>query len=185
MYVQSESIVQYLSCFWPTASLKLHSHTLLRVDRPLYRLPEAGVYWFWTHHNDHRVVLELRPFILKPCYLYMTQEFLDNFMNTAISFRFTCIKTNGTTNVGSLRFGHVETSKSKKFYCKAPIFWTQSYPIQFDGATITTLDGFYFFLQLFHLSKRRSIFFKKILTKMFTFARVREKYVLQQFVNQI
>lgn len=144
-YVQSETIVQRLIFVWTPTSMDLSPQTLLRVNRPIYGLPEAEVHWFQTYHDHHCAVLQLQLFIVGPCFLYTAQRFLDDITKTATSRGFICLQTDDTANVGNSRFAQIEASMSQKFGCKAPVFLTQNRPINFNGTAVTKHDNSHLF----------------------------------------
>lgn len=69
-YVQSDTHTQRPIFVRPPVALNFHTDTLLRIDRPLYGIPEAGLHWFRTYHTHHRDKLRLNSSTHDPCFLF-------------------------------------------------------------------------------------------------------------------
>lgn len=76
--VQADTVVQREIYIHSPSVLNFAMKTLLRVDKPLYRMPKAGVHWFHTYHNHHRDVLDLRSLILDTCLLFTPHRFSED-----------------------------------------------------------------------------------------------------------
>ena len=68
-YVQAATKVEREIFVRPPAEMNLGQQCLLRVERPLYGLPESGLHWFRTYHKHHTVVLGMTASVHDPCLL--------------------------------------------------------------------------------------------------------------------
>ena len=50
--------------------MALPKDTILKVEKPLYGVPEAGNHWFMIYYNHHIDKLGLTTSIYDPCLLY-------------------------------------------------------------------------------------------------------------------
>lgn len=103
-YMQSGTTVQRTIFVRPPSVLALPIETLLRVEKSLHGLPEAGVYWFQTYHSHHKDILSLKPSSLDTCFLYTPKRFSNDFNTRGVSRGFTCLQTNDTTNASNYFF---------------------------------------------------------------------------------
>lgn len=152
-YLQSDTTVQRPIYNRPPGVLQLPSHTLPRVDRPIYGLPEAGVHWFRTYHNHSRDTLKLQPSILDPWFLYTPRGLSDHLSHPTVPPGFTCLQTDDTGNVGKSSFIEPEISALQNFDYKDPIFIHDEDSVTFNGSTIKCDRKFYSTLQPPHLLK--------------------------------
>lgn len=58
--------------------LRTPSDLLIRLDRPLYGVPEAGSHWYNMYHNHHMTCLRMKAARHDPCLLYTMQLFSEN-----------------------------------------------------------------------------------------------------------
>ena len=100
-YVQSETRTQRAIFVRPPSILHLPPGTLLRVDLPLYGIPEAGIRWFRTYHAHHRDTQHLTASLHDPCFLYTPRGISGDHQSPEVAQGFTCLKTDDTATAGN------------------------------------------------------------------------------------
>ena len=77
-YVQLTTILNRQFYICPPAELNnkllIGSDSILKVVKPLYRVPEAGNHWFRTYHIHHIKSLSMSQSTYDPCLLYSSIE---------------------------------------------------------------------------------------------------------------
>ena len=133
-YLQSETSIQQQIYVRPPPELGLDQGHLLRVARPLYGIPEAGVHWFSTYHRHHTKNLAMTPAAYDPCLLYSPGAMNEHKSGPR---GITCLQTDDTANAGNEAFVKLEERASRRFQCKPKEILAPGNPIRFNGATVT------------------------------------------------
>lgn len=120
---------------------------LLKFERPLCGLPEAGVHWFRTNHKHHRDIPNLHPSTHDNYFLYTPQAMSDDLARRKVARGSSYLQTDNTANIGNRLLISKEALNSAKFDCKAPIFLKDDLQLTFNGATITRRNDVYFLTQ--------------------------------------
>ncbi|KAF4471164.1 Ribonuclease H [Fusarium albosuccineum] len=94
----------------PELTEKYPEGIVLKVEKPLYGLAEAGLHWYATYSKHHRERLGMEPISSDPC-LFLTQQ--DD------EFGITAIQTDDTFNIGTEAFIRREDEELKKAGFKA------------------------------------------------------------------
>ena len=138
-YLQSETAIQRPIFIRPPPELGLGHDQLLRVARPLYGIPEAGMHWFSTYHRHHVDALGMTASSYDPCLLF-TPAAMDGHKSGARGI--TCLQTDDTANAGNEAFAQLEDKSFARFQGKPVEVLAIDRPIRFNGASITLqLDG--------------------------------------------
>lgn len=103
-YVQSKNTTKRPIFVRPPSSLNISQGILLRINLPLYGIPEAGVHWFHTYHNHHIKKLRLTPAKHDLCFLFTKNGMSPDHSSPKISRGFTCLQTDDTSSVGNEQF---------------------------------------------------------------------------------
>lgn len=176
-YVQAETSTQRAIFVRPPSTLNLPSDTVLRVNRPLYGIPEAGLHWFQTYHKHHRERLCLTPSIHDPCFLYTNFGMSsDNKRQPKIS-GFTCLQTDDTASAGNNAFMVNESKMSKRFDCKPAQTLSEGGTITFNGADIGLVNGIYYMSQNEHINRLANINEEIVDKSEFVTQRARGAYI--------
>ncbi len=73
-YVQSEDKLSREVYLEPPAEMDLAEDFVLKAIKPLYGIPESGVYWFATYHRHRKERLRMSPSKADPCFLYRKEK---------------------------------------------------------------------------------------------------------------
>ena len=103
------------------------SDCILKVVKPLYRVPEAGNHWFATYHGHHVNRLGTAQSTYDPCLLYKSEPLGK-----------VGLQTDNTLILADDAFAELEEDaiKSAKIMTKARDHLTSSKPIKFNGTKI-------------------------------------------------
>lgn len=156
-YVQSDIVVQQPVFVIPSYKHHLGSSTVVRFERPLYSLPEAGLRWFRSYHVHRRKVLVLHLSTINPCFFYTPERFFANVHLATVPRGFACPKTDDTENASNNIFAEKEMHALQKFDYKALLILSDDNPVTFSGAKITHRKRFYYIAQPMHIAKLSDI----------------------------
>ena len=131
-YLQSKTAIQRDIFVRPPVEMDLPAGKLLRVDRALYGIAEAGMHWFETYHSHHTDVLGMIPAAYDPCLLHTPQAMKPKSGPRGI----TCIQTDDTINVGNGAFLTLEKQASRRFQSKERQILAVSSSLSFNGMNI-------------------------------------------------
>ena len=132
-YLQSETAIQRPIFIRPPPELGLRDGELLRVARPLYGIPEAGMHWFSTYHRHHIEALGIIASNYDPCLLF-TPGAINERKNGPKGI--TCLQTDDTANAGNDAFARLESKAFVRFQGKPVETLICEGPIRFNGASI-------------------------------------------------
>lgn len=109
--------------------------TILRVVRPLYGVPESGLYWFKTYHKHHREKLGMIVSTYDPCLLVTDSKPED--------FGITGLQTDDTFSFATPAFSAKEEAELRTagFRAKPKQALDEDSPIEFNGTRIQLADG--------------------------------------------
>jgi hypothetical protein len=110
--------------------------SLLLVESPLYRIPEAGVHWFRTYQAHHLERLDIETSTYDPCLLISKQK--DK------NFRLVGIQTDNTLLISTEKFSRDEQDalQEASFKAKPKTHLSEDSSIEFNGARVILLkDG--------------------------------------------
>lgn len=141
-YPQSNTSLSRPIYVEPPHILKTPSDLIIRLDRPLYGVPEAGAHWFNTYHSHHTTRLDMTAATHDPCLLYTAKLFAAN-QNSKAPRGITCLQTDDTLTVWNDSFSAIEEKESSTFSCKPRHEITLEGSIRFNGATISFLNSTY------------------------------------------
>ncbi|OXV09105.1 hypothetical protein Egran_03132, partial [Elaphomyces granulatus] len=104
-------------------------NAIMRIEKPLYGIPEAGTHWFRTYHRHHSDKLFMVQSTYDPCLLHTEKEGL---------FGVVGMQTDDTLFVGNKAFAELENDELKKAQILAkPIeMLTMSNTLIFNGGKI-------------------------------------------------
>lgn len=176
-YVQSETRTQRPIFVRPPSQLNIPRGTVLRVERPLYGIPEAGLHWFRTYHNHHKKKLALRPSIHDPCFLYTPNGMSVDSKSPKIPRGFTCLQTDDTVSAANNEFIAREAKFSNAFDAKEPTFLREGKTISFNGADISLKQSVISINQNQHISRLSPISSKQADKSEFVTQRARGAYI--------
>lgn len=139
-YTQSKSSINRPIYVKPPAILNIPPKTLLRIDRPLYGIPEAGMHWFVTYHAHHLKELSMNAAIHDPCLLYTPKCMSIDRLSLSAHRGVTCLQTDDTLNIGNKTFIDKEEKCSREFLCKKEKTINDGQSLLFNGGTIKIKD---------------------------------------------
>jgi hypothetical protein len=124
-YTQSATDLQREIYIRAPVEMGLPHGTTLRVNRPLYGVPEAGNHWFLTYQTHHIQKLGLTTSTYDPCLLYRK--------NATIG-----LQTDDSLIVATLDFMKTEEREIRKarFLCKPIEKLSPERPLEFNGFVI-------------------------------------------------
>jgi hypothetical protein len=129
-YTQSTTDLQREIYIRAPAEMALPHGTVLRVNRPLYGVPEAGNHWFLTYQTHHIEKLGLTTSTYDPCLLYRN--------NAAVG-----LQTDDSLIIATPDFMKIEKREIEKagFLCKPIEQLGPRHPLGFNGLVINTTDN--------------------------------------------
>lgn len=136
MYVPSETTTQRSVFVRPPAVLKLPAGSLLRVERPLYGLPEDILYWYQTYYK-----YQVRKFFFKsathgPLFLYTLSGMLQNKKHCEKLRSNVCLRKDNTADAGIDCFVMKKSLAAKRFGCKLTSVLEEDFWIKFNRTDI-------------------------------------------------
>ncbi len=104
--------------------------TIIVVLKPLYGVPEAGIYWWATYSKHHKEKLSMEPSTYDPCLLISTNK---------NRFGLIAIQTDNTLGLSNKGFALLEDEELKKakFTAKPKETLTKAKPLQFNGCILS------------------------------------------------
>lgn len=112
-YTQSATTLRQNIFLKPAIEFVLSNEMVIRVNRPLYGVPEAGLHCFKTYHKFHTSELNMKSSAHDLCLLYTKNTIdLDNNGKPAAA---TCLQTDSSLFLANTQFENFEAEKSKKF----------------------------------------------------------------------
>lgn len=160
--MQSETNTQRPIFVRPPATINLPKGVLLRIERPLYGIPEAGLHWFRTYHNHHCKKLQLHAATHDTCFLFSQHGMSQDSISSQLPRGFTCLQTDDTATVGNAEFIKIEESFSSTFDCKKATHLSNGGKIQFNGANIHLNGEIYSIHQPDHINKMSTISYENV-----------------------
>jgi hypothetical protein len=132
-YVQSNTQLSRDFFIRPPPEFGLPQGSILKVIKPLYRVPEAGNYWFNTYHRHYTTQLQITQSTYDPCLLYTHKN----------GFGIIGLQTNDTLVAADKLFTCNEDKKLKKakFLAKKREQLTNTNPLKFNGGLISLVNG--------------------------------------------
>ena len=111
--------------------------TIMRVIKPLYGIAEAGVHWFYTYQEHHKVQLQMETSTYDPCLLITTNS------KNGEGFGMVGMQTDDTLMLGTKQFSLNEEEQLHKaeFRAKPKIELKLHAKLNFNGAQITMEDN--------------------------------------------
>ncbi len=138
-YTQSETELNRSVYVKPVPEFGLSEDMLLRIVRPLYGVPEAGLHWFKTYHGFHKRKLGLTPAPHDLCLLFTKHGMsLDKVKKPAA---ITCLQTDDSLCLGNSQFLALEDESTKQFECKPLKKLAVGSSLKFNGTIITKDDS--------------------------------------------
>eukprot|EP00171_Calliarthron_tuberculosum_P022597 IDg22597t1 len=104
---------------------------ILRVHRPLYGIPEAGIHWFNTYHRYHTSVLGMISSSHDLCLLYTKHALSRDSRDKPAAI--TCLQTDDTLTLANTKFVHLEQRESTRFRSKPASALAEGVPLKFNG----------------------------------------------------
>lgn len=147
---------------------------ILRVERSIYGLPEAGILWFKTYHEYHNKTLKLKPATHDNCLLY-TPGILSP--NRPPSSAVTCLQTDDTLSVGTKQFKDMEDQKVKTFRNKPSEILKPGSSITFNGELITHNNDQLLLSQPLHAEKLKLLNIKTFSKEDYVSERANGAYI--------
>jgi Reverse transcriptase (RNA-dependent DNA polymerase) len=150
-YTQSETQIGRPIYIRAPKEMNLPPGTILKCQKPLYGVPEAGNHWYGTYHRHHVNKLGLQASLHDPCLLFNDEAIVG-------------LQTDDSLIVGTPAFMDLERKELEKakFLAKPVAQLTPEKPLEFNGFHIDEIDGRYRITQEKHTRRIRP------LTKNFT-----------------
>lgn len=127
-YIQSKEHLKRKVYLRPPKELGLKTDQVLLAKKPLYGIPESGLYWFITYKNHHINELNMNSTSGDSCLLYKSKEgYVDGVVT---------LQVDDTFGHGSSEFLELEDEKSKAFICKPRNLLKPEESQNFNGSTI-------------------------------------------------
>src|SRR6266487_2544348 len=122
MYLNRQIFIRLLP------ELRLSKDSILRVVKPLYRVPEASNYWFQTYHDHYIQELKMTQSTYDPCLLHTSTN----------GFGLVGLQTDNTLLLADPEFAQAEEHKLQQanFLAKDQEQLTVNHPIKFNGGQI-------------------------------------------------
>ena len=145
-YIQSNTKLERVVYIKAPLELGLPKNYVLRVEKPLYGIPESGLHWYLTYLTHHLEVLHMTRSRVDPCVLYRTKN--DKLEGMIL------LQVDDSLGMGNDEFLLEEERASNKFRCKerTPI---SSRPVEFNGITLMNNMGTYTMMQADKILKLR------------------------------
>eukprot|EP00171_Calliarthron_tuberculosum_P004960 IDg4960t1 len=112
-YTQSDTLVQRDIFVVPPAEFGVDGATLLKVKKPLYGLPEAGVHWFGTYHRHHIQSLKMKDSAHDKCLMWTSKG--------TFAHGIVCLQVDDSLVAGDSQFIKMEHKMALKFKSKPPV----------------------------------------------------------------
>lgn len=175
-YTQAETRGQRPIYIRPPAVLNISPSYILRVDRPLYGLPEAGMHWFVTYHKHHKTKLGMVASFHDPCPLF-TPGCLAIPVSSSVPRGITCLQTDDTLNYGNESIMRKEDEMSTRFICKPKTILRHGHDLKFNGGIISLTNNGIRLSQPMHVAKLRPVEVSDNCSKEFFSQRARGAYI--------
>lgn len=176
-YTQAKSAIRRAIFIRPPLILNIPPGYLLRVDRPLYGLPESGMHWFVTYHGHHRRSLHMAAAIHDPCLLYTRPCLSGDRQPSSAPRGITCLQTDDTLHIGNEAFLAKEEKLSREFKCKPKAVLAIDKPLKFNGGIISLERNAVKLSQPQHIAKLSTICEDNVDISAFTTQRARGAYI--------
>lgn len=136
-YVQLDTCTQRQIFVQPPEALNLPLHVQLRVDKPLYGLPDTGRHWYQTCHSHHCEKLSLISAIFDPCFLFTKAVMSIDAVKSSMPCGPACLNTDGTGSCGNDVFFQKKSKMASRFDCKPTNMFSTGKKILFYGVLIS------------------------------------------------
>lgn len=156
-YTQSSTPINRKIYVRPPAVLRYPSNILLHIIKPLYGIPEAGTHWFLTYMSHHTKKLGMKPSTYDQCLLTFPGTMDTSSKNKSRPRGLTCIQTDDTMNAGNDTFVALEKNSSARFITKPAQHLSDSSPIRFNGAIISSKKDTYYMTQQDNIRKLKTL----------------------------
>lgn len=113
-----KTVVQRSVYIKPVQMLRVNQNYLLQVHRPLYEIPNSGLYWLKTHPDHFKNNVGMDPACKNPC-LHCTKNIADDETAANLKKGITCLPTDDTLCARNKAFIDKENRPSIKFDCEA------------------------------------------------------------------
>lgn len=123
-YIQSKTNLEREVYIRAPKELGLPADYVLKVEKPLYGIPESGLHWYLTYLSHHVDNLGMNRARTDPCLLYRHK---DNEIDGII-----LLQVDDTLGIATERFLKDEEKESKAFRCKERVVVGKT-PISFNG----------------------------------------------------
>lgn len=141
-YTQSSTTLQREIFIRAPSEMKLPHGTILRIEKPLYGIAEAGNHWFNTYQKHHIDKLNLQASTYDPCLLYNSDAVVG-------------LQTDDSLIVATTDFMKKEDHELReaKLLSKPVEKLTNNHDIDFNGLVIRTTEFGLQITQMKHISK--------------------------------
>lgn len=127
-YVQSHWKLHRNIYLEPLSEMDIDSKYLLKASKPLYGIPESGLFWFETYHNHHLSNLGMQAAKADPCFFFKkTKGFIPNFV---------VLQVDDSLGNGESSFLDSE-EKEMKFDCKPRTILSRGVSVKFNGTIVS------------------------------------------------
>ena len=130
-YIQSESPLDRPVYLHAPAELDLPSGYVLQAIKPLYGIPESGLYWFETYHSHHIQRLRMTPTSADQCLLFSKDKSTHNIPNLV------ALQVDDSFGIVSKDFLQLEEAEVKQFKCKPRTILLKEKSVRFNGSQIS------------------------------------------------
>lgn len=148
-YIQSKDSLLRKVFLRPPSEMNLSDDAILLAVKPLYGIPESGLYWFITYRDHHVRKIGMTPCTTDNCLLYRHES--DSTSDSSPSI--TILQVDDSFGVGCKQFLQDEEQHSREFKTKPRKLLSLGSSCIFNGSTITReLSGAYSLTQRDKLS---------------------------------
>lgn len=139
-YTESTSQMTRIISVRPPRVLNMPPNTLVKVVRPLYGLPEAGIHWFVIYYDHYCKSLSMIPAVHDHWLLYTPSCFSKNHISSQEARVVTCLQTDDSLHMGNSTLIDQEQCISKKVLSNQTTVLTNGRSIEFYGRIISKAD---------------------------------------------
>ncbi len=176
-YTQSKSPLKRPIYVQPLPEFGLSDDMVLKVECPLYGIPEAGVHWFVTYQKHHIERLGMQPASHDFCLLYTPNSIAKYYKNSKTPHGITCLQTDDTMTLANPSFISLEQKESMRFESKPLQYLRKGEPLKFNGALLTLHDDHLTLTAPTQVEKLSTISTKEVSKDEFVSQRSRGAYI--------
>lgn len=128
-YVQSGENLRRDIYIEPQPEMGLGPDKVVQAVKPLYSVPESGLFWYETYHKHHKETLGMSSSEADPCFLYKKSD-------SSIVPNFVMLQVDDSLGCGNKSFLGAEEKGSIQFECKPRDILKNGDRIMFNGSLL-------------------------------------------------